>query len=86
MCLRDDFRFFTPLCYVQNDRMSTLPNLFWPIFRAEYDGDSEETQEPDDYELSSEFVPVADLDRSALTAAELAYLDQAIHARRWTPA
>ena len=27
MCLRDDFRFFTPLCYVQNDRMSTLPNL-----------------------------------------------------------
>ena len=27
MCLRDDFRFFTPLCYVQNDRMSTLPSL-----------------------------------------------------------
>ena len=26
LCLRDDFRFFTPLCYVQNDRMSTLPN------------------------------------------------------------
>ena len=26
MCLRDDFRFFTPLCYVQNDRMSTLPS------------------------------------------------------------
>ena len=25
LCLRDDFRFFTPLCYVQNDRMSTLP-------------------------------------------------------------
>ena len=24
LCLRDDFRFFTPLCYVQNDRMSTL--------------------------------------------------------------
>ena len=26
LCLRDDFRFFTPLCYVQNDRMSTLPS------------------------------------------------------------
>ena len=62
------------------------PDLFWPIFRAEYDRDSEETQEPDDYELSSEFVPIADLDRSALTAAELAYLDHDIHARRWTPA
>lgn len=54
------------------------PDLFWPIFRAEYDGDSEETQEPDDYELSSNFVPIADLDRSALTAAELAYLDYAV--------
>ena len=58
------------------------PDLFWPVFQAEYDGDSEETPEPDDYELSTEFVPIADLDRSALTAAELAYLDQAIHARR----
>ena len=28
LCLRDDFRFFTPLCYVQNDRMSTLPNFY----------------------------------------------------------
>ena len=27
LCLRDDFRFFTPLCYVQNDRMSTLPSI-----------------------------------------------------------
>ena len=62
------------------------PDFFWPVFQAEYDGDSEETPEPDDYELSTEFVPVADLDRSALTAAELAYLDHAIHARRWTPA
>ena len=62
------------------------PDFFWPIFQAEYDGDSEETQEPDDYELSSVFVPVADLDRSALTAAELAYLDHAAHAERRTPA
>ena len=62
------------------------PDLFWPIFLAEYDGDSEETQEPDDYELSSEFVPLDDLDRSILTAAELAYLDHAIEARRRTPA
>ena len=62
------------------------PDFFWPVFQAEYDGDSEETPEPDDYELSSEFVPVADLDRSALTAAELAYLDHAAHAERRTPA
>ena len=62
------------------------PDLFWPIFRAEYDCDSEEIQEPDDYELSSEFVPVADLDRSALTAAQLAYLDHVIHARPRTTA
>ena len=62
------------------------PDFFWPVFQAEYDGDSEETPEPDDYELSTEFVPIADLDRSALTAAELAFLDHAIHARRWTHA
>ena len=60
------------------------PDFFWPIFLAEYDGDSEETQEPDDYELSSEFVPIADLDRLALTAAELALFDHATHARRRT--
>ena len=57
------------------------PDLFWPIFRAEYAGDSEGEQVQDDYELSSEFVPLADLDRSELTAAELAYLDHATHAR-----
>ena len=62
------------------------PHFFWPIFVAEYDGDSKETQVEDDYELSSEFVPLDELDRSALTAAELAYLDHAIEARRWTPA
>ena len=62
------------------------PDLFWPIFRAEYDGDSEETPEPDDYELSSEFVPIPDLDRSSLTAAELAYLDHAVESRRKNPA
>ena len=60
------------------------PDLFWPIFRAEYDGDSEETPEPDDYELSSEFVAIDDLDRSSLTTAELAYLDHALDARRGT--
>ena len=62
------------------------PDLFWPIFRAEYDSYSEEPQEPDDYELSSEFVPIVDLDGSTLTAAELAYLDHAIRARRRLPA
>ena len=62
------------------------PDFFWPIFRVEYARDYEGKRVPDDYELSSEFVPVADLDRSALTAAELAYLDHAIPARRWTPA
>ena len=62
------------------------PDLFWPIFRAEYDGDSDLTLEPDDYELSSEFVPIDDLGRSPLTTAELAYLDHAIQARRSTPA
>ncbi len=62
------------------------PDLFWPIFQAEYDGDSEETRVQDDYELPSEFVPLDELDRSALTSAELAYLDHAIEARRRTPA
>ena len=62
------------------------PDLFWPIFQAEYNRDSELTLEPDDYELSSEFVPLDDLDRSILTAAELAYLDHVIEARRRTPA
>ena len=62
------------------------PDLFWPILRAEYAGDSVLTLEPDDYELSSEFVPIDDLDRSILTAAELAYLDHGIEARRKTPA
>ena len=60
------------------------PDLFWPIFRAEYNRESELTLEPDDYELSSEFVPLDELDRSALTAAELAYLDHAIEARQRT--
>ena len=54
------------------------PDLFWPIFQAEYDGDSEETQVQDDYELSSEFVPLVDLDRSALTSGELVFLDHAV--------
>ena len=54
------------------------PDLFWPIFQAEYDGDSEETQVQDDYELSSEFVHLVDLDRSALTAGELVFLDHAV--------
>ncbi len=62
------------------------PDFFWPIFIAEYDGDCEETRRQDDYELSSEFVPFSDLDRSTLTTAELAYLDYAVEARRWTPA
>lgn len=54
------------------------PDFFWPIFVAEYAGDSEETQVQDDYELSSEFVPLVDLDRSALTAGELVFLDHAV--------
>ena len=62
------------------------PDFIWPIFVAEYDGDCEEPQVQDDYELSSEFVPIAELDRSVLTAAELAYLDYAIQARWMTPA
>ena len=62
------------------------PDFFWPIFRVEYARDYEGKRVPDDYELSSEFVPLADLDRSALTAAELAYLDHAIHARPRTTA
>lgn len=57
------------------------PDFFWPIFVAEYDGDTEETQVQDDYELSSEFVPIADLDRSILSTAELAYLDHAVGKR-----
>ena len=62
------------------------PDFIWPIIVAEYDGDSEEPQVQDDYELSSEFVPIAELDRSVLTAAELAYLDYATQARWMTPA
>ena len=62
------------------------PDLFWPSFRAEYARDYEGKRVPDDYELSSEFVPIADLDRSELTVAELAYLDHATHARRRTTA
>ncbi len=62
------------------------PDLFWTIFRAEYARDYEGKRVPDDYELSSEFVPFADLDRSELTAAELAYLDHAHNARRRTRA
>lgn len=54
------------------------PDFFWPIFVAEYAGDSEETQVQDDYELSSEFVRIADLDPSMLTKAELVYLDHAV--------
>ncbi len=53
------------------------PDFYWPIFVAECAGDSEETQVQDDYELSSEFVPIVDLDRSALTAGELVFLDHA---------
>ena len=60
------------------------PDLFWPIFQAEYDGDSDLALEPDDYELSSEFVPMDDLNRSALTAAELAFLDHAVCKRGGT--
>ena len=54
------------------------PDFFWPIFVAEYDGESEETQVQDDYELSSEFVLLVDLVRSMLTKAELVYLDHAV--------
>ena len=62
------------------------PDFFWPIFLAEYDGDSVEKQVQDDYEMSSEFVPLGELDRSALTSAELAYLEYAIEVRRRTHA
>ncbi|MYB48804.1 MAG: NUDIX hydrolase [Dehalococcoidia bacterium] len=58
------------------------PDLFWPIFVAEYDGESEQTRVQDDYELSSEFIPLGDLDRSILTEAELVYLDHVVSARK----
>ena len=58
------------------------PDFFWPIFVAEYDGESEETRVQDDYELSSEFIPLVDLDRSILTEAELVYLDHVVSARK----
>ena len=54
------------------------PDFFWPIFVAEYDGESGESPVQDDYELSSEFVPLVDLDRSALTSGELVFLDHAV--------
>ena len=61
------------------------PDFFWPIFQAEYDGESGDAPVQDDYELSSEFVALVDLDRSALTAGELVYLDHAICKRSVTP-
>ncbi len=54
------------------------PDFFWPIFVAEYDGESGESPVQDDYELSSEFAPLVDLDRSALTSGELVFLDHAV--------
>ena len=60
------------------------PDFFWPIFVAEYDGECEETRVQDDYELSSEFVPLVDLDLSALTAGELVFLDHAACKREKT--
>lgn len=61
------------------------PDFIWPVFVAEYDGDCEEPQAQDDYELSSEFVPMADLHRSILTKAELVYLDHAVNVRKRPP-
>ena len=47
------------------------PDFFWPIFvKRNTTAKARRHRVQDDYELSSEFVPIIDLDRSALTAGE----------------
>ena len=50
------------------------PDFFWPIFRAHYLEDSPNGPASDEYEQSSEFVPVTRLICSELSQPELAFL------------
>lgn len=57
------------------------PDFFWLVFRSEYHGKSTVPQEPDGYEISAEFVPLAALDRQNLRPLEQAYLAAAKQSR-----
>ena len=58
LCLRDDFRFFTPLCYVQNDRMSTLPRT--PSSTTPYTSRSSTASRSATSSLQCAFTPLAE--------------------------
>lgn len=50
------------------------PDFFWPIFIARYIRDTTAKYVPDEYELSSEFIPVKRLRCMELSPCELAFL------------
>lgn len=54
--------------------MYPYPDFFWLIFSSKSRGKSTSPPEPDDYEISAEFVPLAALDRQNLRPLEQAYL------------
>lgn len=50
------------------------PGFFWQVFSAHFQGKCAMPQEPDDYEISAEFVPLESLGSLRLRPLEQAYL------------
>jgi ADP-ribose pyrophosphatase YjhB (NUDIX family) len=57
------------------------PDFFWLIFQSHFHEKSALPQEPDDYELSAEFIPVALLGKVNLRPLEQVFLDAAKQGR-----
>ena len=52
------------------------PDFFWSIFSAHYLRDISDVRVPDEYELSEEFLPVANLRCMEISQPELAFLQE----------
>ena len=57
------------------------PDFFWPVFTTHFHSNSNAQRQPDDYEISAEFVPIARLSDLGLRLLERAFLDAATRAQ-----
>ena len=57
------------------------PDFFQPIFTSNFHSNSDAQRQPDDYEISAEFVPIARLSDMRIRSLELAFLDAATRAQ-----
>ena len=57
------------------------PDFFWPVFTTHYHSNSNAQRQPDDYEISAEFVPIARLSDLRIRSLERAFLDAATRAQ-----